>query len=509
MSSLDGSLPSAPATVSPWVKLLWKIGGIDKEVLYQCPQRDRDAVKAAAEIFICTFVYQAALWTVVGHMLFASPGRIRPDIIIVGLFLAMFVLLIDSWMFMRTAWEHAGLHELRRGGLDCGDGPLAHIKGGAFLAVRIGLAIGNAQLTAIFFSLLIFAGDINSRLQDDYLRANSQLLVQAIKVVDEAIARDTDAFKRQATIVEKLSNQVSTLQQGLVDPAALDPEYQQAQRELQQLLDEKTKADESLQNSQAFAANEYGGIKGDAGNSGRPGRGVRYRAAVDQVENNRAYASQINRNLDTVRARIDSIRQRAPEANQAALEHSREQLPGFESELSAENAKLAALKKELDNLVVGRESDIQRVIDSAPDHVPFSGGFLGRIMALDHISAENPKLFLIIALLDVCSFGFELAGVLSKVTAYVPTTYSMIIARDSYMQAVRIADEMMAELKTIGIQNHEAPDIQPADDPSLNAAFATTPAPAANANGASPPVEKRKRGRPRKNPLPPAPYKPQ
>jgi hypothetical protein len=508
MSSFDVSAPSAPLTFGLLAQPLLKIGGIDKDVLSQCPQRDWNAIKAACEIFVCTFAYQAALWIGVGHMLFAAPGQIRPDIIIVGLFLATFVLLIDSWMFMHSAWEQAGLHELRRGGIDCGGGTLARIKGGAFLAVRIVLAVGNAQLTAVFFGLLIFAGDINSRLQGDYLKANSHLLAQATTVVNDATTRATDALNKQTSVVEKLSNQVSTLQQGLVDPAVLDPEYQQAQRELQQLLDEKTKADQKLENSQTFAVSEYGGIRSAPGNSGRPGRGVRYRAAMEQVENDRAHASEVNRNVDAARARIDSIRERAPEANQAALAHSREQLPGFENKLKEENAKRAALKKELDDLIAGRESAIRNAIESAPDHVSFNGGFLASIMALEHISAEDSKIFLIIALIDVCSFGFELAGVLSKVTAYVPTKYSMIIARDSYMQAVRMADEMMTELKTFGIQNHEAPGVQPSDDPFAHDNSAPASAAAGNANGASPQPVKRGRGRPRKNPLP-DPYNPQ
>ena len=510
MSSLDGSLPlpSAPLTFGPFAKLSLKICGVDQDILAQCPQRDWNAIKATGEIFVCTFLYQAGLWILIGHQLFAAPGEIRPDIIIVGLFLAAFILRVDAWMFVHSVWELAGLHELRRGGIDCGGGMLAAVKAGAFLVVRIVLAGGNAQLTAVFFGLLVFGGDINSRLQDDYLKANSHLLAQATTVVNDAITRATDTLNKQAAVVEKLSNQVSTLQQGLVDPAVLDPEYQQAQRELQQLLDEKTKADQKLDNSQTHAANEYGGIRGDAGNSGRPGRGLRYRAAMELVENDRAHVNQVNRNVDAVRARIDSIRQRAPEADQAAMQHSRDQLPGFENELKEENAKRSALKRELDDLIAGRESAIRNAIESAPDHVPFNGGFLARIRALENISAGDLKLLAIIVLLDVSSFGFELAAVLSKVLSYVPTKYSMIVARDSYMQAVRMADEMVTELKTFGIQNHEAPGVQPSDDPFAHDNSRPASAAAGNANGASPQPVKRGRGRPRKNPLP-DPYNPQ
>jgi hypothetical protein len=49
-------------------------------------------------------------------------------------------------------------------------------------------------------------------------------------------------------------------------------------------------------------------------------------------------------------------------------------------------------------------------------------------------------------LIDLTSFGFELAAVLAKVTSYVPTTYAALLARDAYMQVVHIVDEMMVQL---------------------------------------------------------------
>ncbi len=89
---------------------------------------------------------------------------------IASLFIATFILFIDSYMIMRSGWHLSGIAELKRGGLDISGGPVARIKTGFFLTFRIMLSIGLAQLTAIFVSLLIFAADINSPIEKNIWR---------------------------------------------------------------------------------------------------------------------------------------------------------------------------------------------------------------------------------------------------------------------------------------------------------------------------------------------------
>ena len=43
--------------------------------------------------------------------------------------------------------------------------------------------------------------------------------------------------------------------------------------------------------------------------------------------------------------------------------------------------------------------------------------FLARIAELEHIADRDTKIALVIVLIDIISFGFELAAVLAKVTA--------------------------------------------------------------------------------------------
>lgn len=124
-----------------------------------------------------------------------------------------------------------------------------------------------------------------------------------------------------------------------------------------------------------------------------------------------------------------------------------DQRVAFEQTFDAENAELSRLKDELAKLTRGGEQAIGRAIENAPDHVAADNGFLAGISELERIAERDTKIALIILLIDIISFGFELAAVLAKVTSYVPTTYAALLARDAYLRSARIVDEMMTQLK--------------------------------------------------------------
>ncbi len=406
---------------------------------------------------------------------------------------------------MRSGWHLSGIAELKRGGLDISGGPVARIKTGFFLTFRIMLSIGLAQLTAIFVSLLIFAADINSPIEKKYLEANKHLIGPATALVDAEIQRATESVTTESARVAALSAQVASLRQQEIDPSGNDPQIQQAQREVEQLIAQKVKADEDVRNAETFASNELGGIKGAAGNSGQAGRGLRYRAAIEQLTNAKARAQEITKALNIERDRLDALRKKIPPADDSSRQRSRDQRLAFEKTLDVENAELLKLKNELTNLTHGRESAIRRAIENAPDHVDSENGFLAQISELEQIAQKDTKIAVVIGLIDVISFGFELAAVLAKVTSYVPTTYSALLARDAYLGAVRTVDGMVAELHAETRKGNVEPEILPPERPpgdkqGLDSAATLDPFGAPNDSSPTPP--KRGRGRPRKHPGP-------
>lgn len=68
---------------------------------------------------------------------------------------------------------------------------------------------------------------------------------------------------------------------------------------MRQLNERKAKADDDVRAAETFATNEYGGIRGAAGNTGQAGFGPRYRAATEQLANARTRAQNIVKELNS------------------------------------------------------------------------------------------------------------------------------------------------------------------------------------------------------------------
>ena len=494
MDMMSDGVP--PPKAGWWMKLLIKIAGVDEETLRGCPLHDWENVRAVGEIMICTLLYQSGLFALILHRIFAASGQIRPELVLVSMFIATFIMFIDSYMVMRSGWHIEGLKALRHAGLEIAGGTLARIKAAIFLSIRIGLSIGLAQLTAIFVSLLIFAGDINAKIHDKYLTTIAHLIGPATTMVDAAIQRATDAVTAQTKLVNNLAAQVAAVRQNEIDPLSSDPQIRQAHEEVSQLVAEKAKADEAVRNAETFAANEYGGIKGAQDNSGVPGYGLRYRAAMEQLKNAKLHAQNVDKQLDVARSRLADLQKKAPVASDITEQRTHNQLSSFQESLNVENGKLSKLKDELAKLIEGREDAIRKVIEGAPDHVGLDDGFLTQIAVLERIAQEDRKIAAIILLIDLVSFGFELAAVLAKVTSYVPTTYSALLASGGYMRVVEIVEDMTGRLKDLDDKAPKEPEDQPSDKPLDGL-------PGGSAAAIPEPPPKRKRGRPRKHPLPP------
>jgi hypothetical protein len=492
--------PVLPAPAGPFTKFIFKITGVDEETLRQCPPQDWDNVRAIGEIMICTWLYQCALFYIIGDRLFAEAGQIRPEVALAAMFIATFIMAIDSYMIMRSGWHLSGIEELKRGGLDVAGGTLARVKAAVFLAIRIALSIGLAQLTAIFVALLIFGSDIDARLSERYRDANAPLIATATKLVDGTIGRATVAVTAQSEHVASLTAQATTVRQNEIE----SPQVQEAQREVARLIEENAKAEQDVKTAETFATNEMAGIKGANSNSGQAGRGPRYRAAMDQLTGAQTRVQKAARELNAARERLENVRANTP-ANDTTRQRSHDQLIELEQTLAAEKAQLGVLDDDLAKLTAGREAAIRRSVEEAAGHVALEKGFLQQLIVLGQIADESRRIALVILLIDLVSFGFELAAVLAKVTSYVPTTYAVLLARDAYMRAVRVVDGMVAELKTRETDPPFFQDIIPPGHPlDIGDTIDVTPAPAPDASTINPEPQpvKRKRGRPRKNPAP-------
>ena len=203
----------------------------------------------------------------------------------------------------------------------------------------------------------------------------------------------------------------------------------------------------------------------------------------------------------------DLIKQFTTQKDAARLKIE-EQLTSLDKSIAAGKEKVAALEEHLMRLKAGRDEAIRAAVMQAPDYVPKRTGLLIQIAALRSLADGNPEIAIVILLIEIVSFGFELAGGLAKITAFVPTTYAAYLARDAYMRAVAIVDEMAQELdkRAAGPQKSVAElalGIEVANDnqPRSHASKSRAATNGAGADLPPPQPPKRPRGRPRKTPV--------
>jgi hypothetical protein len=173
---------------------------------------------------------------------------------------------------------------------------------------------------------------------------------------------------------------------------------------------------------------------------------------------------------------------------------------------------LAQLREQVATLVNGRDELIRRALEQAPDRVSSDKGFIGRLRALRSL-AEDPEIAAVIILIDVVSFGLELSAVLAKITAFVPTTYSKLLARNAFLTAVQLADDIERTINadhTRGEEQTQPPQFAPPSPETPQGESFEEPQGSETASPfAAPPVEphnddtppttpRRGRGRPRK-----------
>lgn len=428
------------------VRFLARVAAADPNILSRCPQTDIDTVSATAWLMLLAAIYQTALFWSIGEKLFSSLGKFDPIILLVAAFIALFILKIDALTVIRSGWHLNGISELKRGGLDISGGPMARVKAAFQLIVRIVLAVGIAQLTAVFVSLLIFGKDIEARIDSDTLRANAPLIATVTERIDAGIRNQREAIVGEVAQAAKVEGEGEALRKRELDVMATEPKLRDAQDEVARLSAVKSKADDELQDAESFAINEAAGIKGAPNNSGQVGEGIRFRAANERVANAKARVAEVVDEIDQARIRVKGLEQQFAARVEASRRQIQEQRASVDKSISDAKLRLAALNAQLERLVSGRDAAIQTAVTGAPDYVARKDGLLIQISALRSIADGSPEVGLVILLIEVTSFGFELAAVLSKVLSYTPTAYATYIARDFYVFLVGVVDAMSREL---------------------------------------------------------------
>jgi Domain of unknown function (DUF4407) len=202
-----------------------------------------------------------------------------------------------------------------------------------------------------------------------------------------------------------------------------------------------------------------------------------------------AYTSKLAEIERVSAGRRDNLRAASREAQAAKRDiviATHDAAEGFEKRMAPLQARLTALKEELDRSVGTRQESVRRAIEASPDHIPKSTTFTRRIKALFYEeAAENPWTLLPVGLVDLAIVLLDLS-VLTLKAIYYPSGYAAAVTRDALSRLVaearrgtsrRGGDPMAPE--------NGLPDPEPPDPPLPPATAPAQP--------------RRKRGRPRKN----------
>jgi hypothetical protein len=394
------------------------------------------------------WVWQVSLFTLVGHMMLARPGEFRLVILAGGLVLASVVLLVDSYVIVRSSWHLQGIAELKRGGLMMPGTLGAQIKNGAFVTVRLMLSLVLAQLMAIFLSLLLFEKDITTDLEERYLKHNRPLLELITEQTDGTIKKLQTEHAEVRERLGRLADEESGLRQTTVDPKSALPEVRLAVDRIAKLTEAKAEAERELKAAQKFASDELAGVVGAKGNSGIKGSGPVRQAAEERVQNAEANLKAITQELAKADARLSQLG--ASVSDEAARKRgSAEVRLGELTAIKKERQdRLVVVEGELKRFTKNREAIMRAALEADPSYKKKEEGFLANWQGLRRLSAD-PYVLFVVLLFDLGLFGIELAAVLAKIATFVPATYATVIAHEDFLRAYKTAHELAREIEAL------------------------------------------------------------
>jgi hypothetical protein len=433
--------------IGPIRRIPLGIAGVDLELMKIAPRRDENTMIAKVLLLVLAATLMAAELSIISHQIFVDDGTIHVELIAGSMFIAFMVAQLDAFIFLRAAFE-AGLAELRRAGLQFGSEFNDKGRKIASIGVRLLLSAAIALLTSLGACLIIYKPEITSEIDRAYRTENAAVIAKAEKQTDDKIERMTASTKLQESHVDALRKQVIGMRDGAVNPTS-DPSVDAEQQKVAQLLTAKQQRDAELAATQTRAADELAGIKSDD-SSGIPGRGPRRIAAEERVKQAQVAADNAGTSLTEEQGRLDELRGRLAASSGDRSRQAQMQLPRLEQDLAAESSHLEAMRSELHQMIAHRDADVRAAVENAPEHIRRNKGLLTQLEALGRIAAQSPEIEAVIMLIDITAMALEGCFVIATSVAYIPTTYSALLARDHIVRLMRIVEDVAQGLGSPG-----------------------------------------------------------
>lgn len=440
-------------------RLIIKIGAGDEKILRTCPIRDVHNVMTIGWLLIIVWVWQSVLFTMVGHMMLARPGEWRFEVIAGAMLIATVVMLVDSYVIVRSSWHLQGISELQRGGLDLPSPVGARIKNGIFLAVRLMLSTVLAMLTALFLSILLFEKDLTADQERQFQKVNAPLLARISGQVDDVIAKLKGEHEEIRKRLSTMADEEKLLRATVIDPEGDNSELKAALERVPVLNEAKAEAQRELTAAEKHAADELGGAR-LPGTSGIPGYGPLRRAADEKIASARRKLQGVISDIEEAQKHIGTLRLSLKDVTGSKRLAAEAKLAEIAIQRKEKEERLAIVEAEFKKREQDRDRVIRTAFENDPAYHAKENGFLARLEGLERISAQFHVKFVVV-IFHIGLFGIELAAVLAKIATFIPASYTTILAWHDLQIPMRWAVRLKEEADKIHSGRDEPPEGAP------------------------------------------------
>lgn len=428
-------------------RLIIKIGAGDEQILRTCPIRDVHNVMTIGWLLIIVWVWQSVLFTMVGHMMLARSGEWRFDVILGAMLIATVVMLVDSYVIVRSSWHLQGISELQRGGLDLPSPIAARIKNGIFVAVRLMLSTVLAMLTALFLSILLFEKDISANLEHEFQKQNAPLLARISGQVDDAIGKLKGEHEEIRKRLSTMADEEKLLRATVIDPEGDNSEFKAALDRVSVLNEAKVEAQRELTAAEKHAADELGGAR-LPGTSGIAGYGPLRRAADEKIASAKRKLQGVISEIEEAQKHIETLRLTFKDVTGSKRLAAEAKLAEIAIQRKEKEERLAFVEAEFKKREQDRDRVVRTAFENDPAYHAKENGFLARLEGLERISAQFHVKFVVV-IFHIGLFGIELAAVLAKIATFIPASYTTILAWHDLQVPMRWAVRLKEEADKI------------------------------------------------------------
>jgi hypothetical protein len=204
------------------------------------------------------------------------------------------------------------------------------------------------------------------------------------------------------------------------------------------LVEDKATADNAVAEAQGLVADEQAGIPG-AGRSGKPGEGLRYRAAVTKLTGAQERAAAAAQTLAEAQDRLRQMQDAAVAAVENLSDENQVRLKELVKDRDTAQAEVARLDTDYRSLVAGRPGRIAAALAADPAQIPEEAGLTARLSALWQIAWAHPENLVMLIALHVAFIGLELMVLLAVARMTGTSNYHRMHAHDEAAADVALA----------------------------------------------------------------------